>query len=49
MSKTRREELEDLNIRTEYLNRLEKSKIVATSNNFIVSDNFEKSYNIPWL
>lgn len=49
MSKTRREELEDLNIRTEYLNRLEKSKIVATSNNFIVSDNFEQSYNIPWL
>lgn len=49
MSKTRREELEDLNIRTEYLNRLEKSKIVATSNNFIASDNFEKSYNIPWL
>lgn len=49
MSKTRREELEDRNIRTEYLNRLEKSKIVATSNNFIVSDNFEKSYNIPWL
>ena len=49
MSKTRREELEDLNIRTEFLNRLEKSKIVATSNNFIVSDNFEKSYNIPWL
>lgn len=49
MSKTRREELEDLNIRTEYLNRLEKSKIVVTSNNFIVSDNFEKSYNIPWL
>lgn len=49
MSKTRREELEELNIRTEYLNRLEKSKIVATSNNFIVSDNFEKSYNIPWL
>lgn len=49
MSKTRREELEDLNIRTEYLNRLEKSKIVATSNKFIVSDNFEKSYNIPWL
>lgn len=49
MSKTRREELEALNIRTEYLNRLEKSKIVATSNNFIVSDNFEKSYNIPWL
>lgn len=49
MSKARREELEDLNIRTEYLNRLEKSKIVATSNNFIVSDNFEKSYNIPWL
>lgn len=49
MSKTRREELEALNIRTEYLNRLEKSKIAATSNNFIVSDNFEKSYNIPWL
>lgn len=49
MSKTRREELEDLNVRKEYLNRLEKSKIVATSNNFIVSDNFEKSYNIPWL
>lgn len=43
MSKARREELEDLNIRTEYLNRLEKSKIVATSNNFIVSDNFEKA------
>lgn len=49
MSKARREELEDLNKRQDYLNRLEKSKIVATSNNFMVSDNFEKSYNIPWL
>lgn len=49
MSKARRVELEDLNIRLNYLNRLEKNKILSISNNFVVADSLEIRYNIPWI
>ncbi|MDD7461161.1 MAG: site-specific DNA-methyltransferase [Prevotellaceae bacterium] len=49
MSKARRVELEDLNIRLNYLNRLEKNKILSISNNFVVTDSLEIRYNIPWI
>ena len=49
MSKARRVELEDLNIRLNYLNRLEKNKILCISNNFVVADSLEIRYNIPWI
>lgn len=49
MSKARRLELEDLNIRLDYLNLLEKSRIIATASNFMVSEDFEVRYNIPWI
>lgn len=49
MSKARRVELEDLNIRLDYLNRLEKNKILSISNNFVVADSLEIRYNIPWI
>lgn len=49
MSKARRVELEDLNIRLNYLNRLKKNKILSISNNFVVTDSLEIRYNIPWI
>ena len=49
MSRARRIELEDPNIRLKYLKQLEKNKIISISNNYVVSDNLEVSYNIPWL
>nr|WP_314683254.1 site-specific DNA-methyltransferase [uncultured Prevotella sp.] len=49
MSRERRIELEDSNIRWSYLKRLEKNKIISISDDLVVSDNFETCYNIPWI
>lgn len=49
ISKARRIELEDSNIRWSYLKRLEKNKIISISDDLVVSDNFETCYNIPWI
>ena len=49
MSRERRIELEDSNIRWRYLKRLEKNKIISISDDLVVSDNFETCYNIPWI
>jgi site-specific DNA-methyltransferase (adenine-specific) len=49
MSKARREELENTNIRNAYLERLEKAKLILPSELRVVSDNEENNYGIPWL
>ncbi len=49
ISKARRIELEDSNIRWSYLKRLEKNKIISISNDLVVSDSFKTDYNIPWI
>ena len=49
MSKARREEIEDLSIRGNYLERLAKAKIIPPQDNFhVVADN-ELDYGVPWL
>lgn len=49
MSKARREEIEDTSVRSEYLERLAKSKIILPPDNFFVADDFDFNYAIPWL
>ena len=49
MSRERRIELEDSNIRWSYLKRLEKNKIISISNDLVVSDSFKTDYNVPWI
>lgn len=49
ISKARRIELEDSNIRWSYLKRLEKNKIISISNDLVVSDSFKTDYNVPWI
>ena len=49
MSKARREEIENINIRGDYLERLAKAKIILPPNNFFVADEIVNDYNVPWL
>lgn len=49
ISKARRIELEDSNIRWSYLKRLEKNKMISISNDLVVSDSFKTDYNVPWI
>ena len=49
MSKARREEIDNLAIRNDYLERLAKAKIVPEQNDFIVSEEANVSYGVPWL
>lgn len=49
ISKARREELEDINIRSSYIKKLAKAKHILTSDNFFASDNIDGNYGIPWL
>lgn len=49
MSKARRMEIEDLNIRNEYTNKLLKAKHIVIPDSSVVSDNIEYSYGVPWL
>ena len=49
ISKARREEIEKLSIRGNYLERLAKAKIIPPQDNFhVVADN-ELDYGVPWL
>ena len=49
ISKARREEIENLSIRGNYLERLAKAKIIPPQDNFhVVADN-ELDYGVPWL
>lgn len=49
MSKARREEIERMAIRNEYLERLAKAKIILPQDNFFVSDDMDLDYKVPWL
>ena len=49
MSKARREEIENINIRSDYLERLAKAKIILPPNNFFVADEIVNDYNVPWF
>lgn len=49
ISKARREEIENYGVRSDFLKRLEKAKIILTLNNFFVSDETDVTYGIPWL
>lgn len=49
MSKMRREEIENLNVRLQYLERLVKGKNVLRQNCSYVDDISSYDYNIPWL
>ena len=49
MSKARREEIERMAIRDEYLERLEKAKIILPQDKFFVSDDMDLEYKVPWL
>lgn len=49
MSKARREEIERMAIRDEYLERLAKAKIILPQDNFFVSDDMDLDYKVPWL
>ncbi|MCQ2281852.1 MAG: site-specific DNA-methyltransferase [Bacteroidales bacterium] len=49
MSRSRREEIESLDIRLSYLGRLEKSGIIPIMNNLFDSEDIVSDYNVPWL
>lgn len=47
MSKARREEIENTKVRSYYLERLAKAKVILPLDNYFVSDE-EFNYNLPW-
>lgn len=49
MSKARREELENGAVRSDYLERLAKAKIILPPDNFFVSDDADCYYGVPWI
>lgn len=49
MSKARREEIENSAVRSDYLERLAKAKIILHPDNFFIADDCDVNYGIPWL
>ena len=49
MSKARREEIENISIRNNYLDRLAKAKMILPQDNLFVCEESDKPYGIPWL
>lgn len=49
MSKARREEIDNMHIRFEYLERLSKAKIILPHNNLNVANDTDFNYGVPWL
>jgi len=49
MSKARREEIENHQVRTDYLERLAKARIILPPDNFFVADAQDYTYGVPWL
>ena len=49
MSKARREEIENSAVRSDYLERLAKAKIILHPDNFFIADDSDVNYGIPWL
>lgn len=48
MSKARREEIENIQVRSEYLERLAKAKNILPPDNFFVAEEAKHDYNVPW-
>lgn len=49
MSKARREEIENSAVRSDYLERLAKAKIILPPDNFFIADDCDVNYGVPWL
>lgn len=49
MSKARREELENLQLKSLYLERLTKAKVILPPNNVLIAEDAMREYGIPWL
>ncbi len=49
MSKARREELENLQLKSLYLERLTKAKVILPPNNILIAEDAVREYGIPWL
>ena len=49
MSKARREEIENRAVRSNYLDRLAKAKIILPTDKFFVYDDSDVTYGVPWL
>ncbi|MDE5783750.1 MAG: site-specific DNA-methyltransferase [Prevotella sp.] len=49
ISKARREEIENIIVRSDYLKRLVKSKIILPQYNSFVADELKLNYSVPWL
>ena len=49
MSKARRKEIEQIEVRCNYLDRLAKANIILPSDNTIVADGTDFMYGVPWL
>ena len=49
MSKARREAIGNIAVRSDYLERLAKAKIILPHSNFFVADEPDINYGVPWL
>lgn len=49
MGKARREEIENISIRNNYLDRLAKAKMIPSQNNDCMCEESDFDYDIPWL
>ena len=49
MSKARREELGNLQLKSLYLERLTKAKVILPPNNVLIAEDAVREYGIPWL
>lgn len=48
ISQARREEIESIHKRTDYLERLAKAKIILPPDNFFVAEDEDFAFGIPW-
>ena len=48
MSRARREEIENVAVRNDYLERLAKAKIILPYEEFFVADESNNAYDVPW-
>ena len=49
MSKARREEIENINLKNDYLHRLTKAKIILPQDNSSAVSDSSEEYGVPWL
>lgn len=49
ISKARREEIENCAVRCDYLKRLAKARIILPTDSFVVADDSDSYYGVPWV